>query len=306
MASDTTKKKAGDKTVVDDAGPPTLQPRRSDKAPETDDTGAAGDQKRVVADKSAGRSAEDVVVPPTLQRPGARTHSDRPPASVDAGTVVNLGLAPAAPKIETAPPPTGAQPAGPGTASVDKGGVADGTVYGSAAVPPQQLSRGTQQESQAPIDFTETVIEKAVVVGIQFNQVEPKAHAATHFLDQSTYLLGRSRECDLRLYSGTASRQHATIEHRGDGWYLVPLEDKQVIADGKAVRGEIRLGHGMRLRLGGDEFEVVDPTAPVSSAGPSARNGRGAVLNHILSPLGLSLAVLLAAAAFGVWWVLLR
>jgi pSer/pThr/pTyr-binding forkhead associated (FHA) protein len=276
-------------------------------------------------DKSAGGGAEDVVVPPTLERPGARNHSDRAAASVDEGTVVDLGSAPVAPKFETARPhsettrPGAAPEAAKGSAAggappaelPEKGGVTDGTVFESAAYPPQQLSRGTQTaqpESQAPIDLTETVIETAVVVGIQFNQVEPKEHAAPHFLDQSAYLLGRSRECDLRLYSGTASRQHAKVERRDDGWHVVPLENKQVIADGKVVRGEIRLRHGMRLRLGGDEFEVVDPGVAASSGGDvvAARGRRGArrARDYIFSPLALVGAVLLLAAALGLWWLL--
>ena len=70
-------------------------------------------------------------------------------------------------------------------------------------------------------------------------------------------LLGRERMCNVRFDPASdrvVGRTHARIEVRADGVYLVDLHSANGTfrADGKAVRGEVRLAHGERFQLGGE------------------------------------------------------
>ncbi|HEY2773692.1 MAG TPA: FHA domain-containing protein [Candidatus Binatia bacterium] len=71
-------------------------------------------------------------------------------------------------------------------------------------------------------------------------------------------IIGRALECDLRLFSSSASRQHAKIEKRNEGWVLVPIEGRRVMVDGEFIDAEVLLQPQMRLSLGDDELVVVD------------------------------------------------
>ena len=83
---------------------------------------------------------------------------------------------------------------------------------------------------------------------------------------RDAYLVGRAPTSDLRLYSPTASREHARLIRRGAAWYLTPIEGKTVLANGSLVGEEVRLEHKMRLQLGEDELLVIDEAAAVERA----------------------------------------
>jgi hypothetical protein len=88
--------------------------------------------------------------------------------------------------------------------------------------------------------------------------------------------LGRSSECDLRLHTASASRQHALLRRREDGsWIIEAVADRPLLADGEPVEGECELCEGLALTLGGDRLRCrqveAEAPAPSSSAEPSAR-----------------------------------
>jgi pSer/pThr/pTyr-binding forkhead associated (FHA) protein len=97
---------------------------------------------------------------------------------------------------------------------------------------------------------------------ISLEHVLPPDFAGVERLDKEVAIVGRSLECDVRLYSASASRQHARIEQREDGWYLAPIEGRRVMVDGQIVEDEIELQTGMRLSFGDDELLVVDQEDP--------------------------------------------
>src|SRR6185369_1042549 len=108
---------------------------------------------------------------------------------------------------------------------------------------------------------------------VTLNRLAPAGHAGSVALSGSAHLLGRGPTCDIRLYSPTASREHARLTARSGTWYLAPCEDKEVLANGAVVQGEIRLEHQMHLQLGRDELLVIDPLAVAAPAAAARSAG---------------------------------
>jgi hypothetical protein len=70
--------------------------------------------------------------------------------------------------------------------------------------------------------------------------------------------LGRAEHSDLRLYTASASREHASITGDEAGnWVLTPAEGKSVSIDGDVVSQPIVLEVGMNIVLGGDHLRCV-------------------------------------------------
>jgi FHA domain-containing protein len=209
------------------------------------------------------------------------------------------GVPPVAPKLPSTAPPSGAPAKAP-----------DDTHVGSA---PPQLPRPGTPPSPRPVaptaepaadDGEETVAIAPVTQRAPFSlqRVQPPGHAGVVYLTRDTYLAGRKQGADLPLFSPTASREHARLERRSDGWYVAPLEGKTVIANGSSVHAALRLEHKMRLQIGGDELIFFDESSAVRAA-PSA--------SAAVAPAGASrrwlwvlIACVLAVAGVGLAWLL--
>ncbi|MGN6742232.1 MAG: FHA domain-containing protein, partial [Amnibacterium sp.] len=77
--------------------------------------------------------------------------------------------------------------------------------------------------------------------------------------------IGRSSRSDLVIDRPGVSRDHALVELRGDGWWLVPRDSKNgTLLDGRPVQGPVRLppestlGLGARVKL----KVTVEPLQP--------------------------------------------
>lgn len=129
---------------------------------------------------------------------------------------------------------------------------------------------------------------------------QPAERSESIALDRVSYLLGRLRACDIMLYSPTASREHARIIARSSTWYLQPLPDKVVLADGVRIGGETPLRHRMRLQLGADEFIFIDERAAEGLADQPARNpsqSRTLRLLYAVATLGALAAIVWLAVS---------
>jgi hypothetical protein len=115
-------------------------------------------------------------------------------------------------------------------------------------------------------DVTCNVLLSAESATIRLERILPANREGAAFLEKPLCLVGRALDCNVRLYSRSASRRHAQIERRGTGWYLSPLDGRIVLVDGQPLDGEVTLRHQMRLRFGDDELLVVDPAAPQPGA----------------------------------------
>lgn len=86
--------------------------------------------------------------------------------------------------------------------------------------------------------------------------------------------IGRAERNDLRLYTASASREHAMIAGSTEGsWILTPTEGKSVSVDGYPTEEPVELEVGMNLVFGGDHLRCV-ADAPVFE-GPAAAGGSG-------------------------------
>lgn len=131
-------------------------------------------------------------------------------------------------------------------------------------------------------------------------RVQPAGHTGVVYLTGDTYLMGRKHGADLPLFSPTASREHARLVRRTDGWYLETLAEKAVIANGSLVRTEVRLEHKMRLQIGGDELIFFDETklalsVPAQPAEAPANRSRRWLW------ISIAAAALIALAAVAAW-----
>ena len=67
-------------------------------------------------------------------------------------------------------------------------------------------------------------------------------------------MIGRSKDCDIRLADPNVSRRHAEVRPDGDGYTVVDLDSTNGIeVDGKRVK-ELELQDGARFTLGSTEI----------------------------------------------------
>lgn len=117
--------------------------------------------------------------------------------------------------------------------------------------------------------------------------------------------LGRAESNDIRLYTASASREHAEIAGNEAGeWILTPGEGKTVLIDGDPIVEPIALEVGMNLVMGSDQLRCVteglergEMSAQTSADGleDAAQGGRTR-----LAGIGLSWWLIAAVALAGV------
>lgn len=94
---------------------------------------------------------------------------------------------------------------------------------------------------------------------VRLERVAPAGEAEVIALDRPSLVLGRGHGCDVKLRTPTASREHARIFFKDGRWKIASLERKAFSVDGKRhTGGEVDLCGGMRVKLGDDEFVVID------------------------------------------------
>ena len=115
--------------------------------------------------------------------------------------------------------------------------------------------------------------------------------------------IGRAEHNDLRLYTASASREHAVIAGNEAGeWILTPAEGKSVSIDGTPTEEPVELEVGMNLVFGGDHLrcvteglereEMAAPTAAdgLAAEGAPRRGGRASwIAIGLIAALGIGL-----------------
>ena len=75
-----------------------------------------------------------------------------------------------------------------------------------------------------------------------------------HPITSRSFVIGRSRECDLSVTDGNASRRHAEIVHEGDAYFVVDLGSTNgTELNGRRVTRE-ELTDGDRITLGATDI----------------------------------------------------
>jgi hypothetical protein len=211
-------------------------------------------------------------------------------------------------KMPTLPTPPGAAPAGkPAVPPADRAaGEPVSTPAGSAPPLPPEDATSTRTEVRhdllagAGADAASeagTMRRAGVGSSVRLQRVQPPGRSGSVALDRAQFLLGRLESSDIRLYTATASREHARVANRGGSWFLQPLRSP-VIVNGVAVKEEIKLVHKMHLRLGEDELVFIDDSVAESPevAAADAASGPGRLL--------VVLAVLAGVGGIVLWLVL--
>jgi hypothetical protein len=128
-----------------------------------------------------------------------------------------------------------------------------------------RLVRGPHPEPDAPVSQAvpgATMVYKAPepppAAGEPLPPGEPPAtltiDGERHELPSRPVVLGRSKDCDIRLADPNISRRHAEVRPDGDGFLIVDLDSTNGIeVDGKRVK-VLALTDGARFRLGTTEI----------------------------------------------------
>lgn len=86
-------------------------------------------------------------------------------------------------------------------------------------------------------------------------------HVATaqHFSVPGPVTVGRSRQCEVRLFSHLVSRHHAQLYPERGGWFALDLSSKNgTLVNGNALSDvPVPLAHGDVLSIAGDTFVVT-------------------------------------------------
>ena len=81
-------------------------------------------------------------------------------------------------------------------------------------------------------------------------------------LDSGRLVMGRLPACEVSLNDANASRQHAELVKREDGWWLVDLDSTNgTFVNGSMVK-ERRLAPGDRIQIGSSKLEFVTEQVP--------------------------------------------
>jgi pSer/pThr/pTyr-binding forkhead associated (FHA) protein len=143
--------------------------------------------------------------------------------------------------------------------------------------------------------------QREVVPPARFQRLQPPGRSDIVTLNRTHYLMGRLPSCDLRLFSQTASREHARLTARDGRWYLTPVPGKLVLVNGSPVKEEVPLTHKMRLQLGGDELLFLDESGARVAEGDEAPQGG---MTELVDKRWLWAVIGLLAVAVVLWWVL--
>lgn len=89
--------------------------------------------------------------------------------------------------------------------------------------------------------------------------IEPQAASVTvdgtqHQLDKPVVVIGRSKECDIRVADANVSRRHAEIRQEGSTFWIVDLDSTNgVLVNGRALK-RAKLDDEDRITLGSTEL----------------------------------------------------
>jgi hypothetical protein len=131
----------------------------------------------------------------------------------------------------------------------------------------------------------------------ELQRLSPLQHRGERLLldaGQTRQQVGRSRRCAIRLYSSSASREHAELVLSAEGeWLLSPSPGRTVLADGGPIEGACELCEGLQLAFGDDRFRVQTPHPDTAAVAEPVGWGFALSRGALLGILGLLVGCLL-------------
>jgi pSer/pThr/pTyr-binding forkhead associated (FHA) protein len=105
--------------------------------------------------------------------------------------------------------------------------------------------------SRAPV---ETQAVSPQELGVERELVTLTFDGSEHAVEQRSVVLGRSRECDVRVDDPNVSRRHAEVRQEGATYWLVDLDSTNgTELNGRRV-SRAKLADGDTITLGGTEI----------------------------------------------------
>ena len=120
-------------------------------------------------------------------------------------------------------------------------------------VPPAPAEAGHTMiyRSRAPVETQAVAPEE---LGVEREVVTLTVNGSRHDVEQRSVVLGRSRECDLRVDDPNVSRRHAEVRQEGATYWLVDLDSTNgTELNGRRV-SRAKLADGDTITLGGTEI----------------------------------------------------
>jgi hypothetical protein len=205
---------------------------------------------------------------PPRPAPAGAPPAAAPPAPSDAGerTRVVGSAPPGAPRPSASGAPGAAPPAPAGQGPT-----------GTVAVPREAAPVATKEDvtvdplrGRAASDEERTVIlPRKTASTLRLKRVAPSSQAEMLTLERPNLVLGRGHGCDVKLFTPTASREHARIWFEDGQWKIAAMERKSLYVDGvRQAQREVRLRNGMKLRLGDDELVVAEAGGAAADEAP--------------------------------------
>ena len=137
-------------------------------------------------------------------------------------------------------------------------GIATRTVEPAGGVPPAEVPPPPAQSGQTMIYRSRAPVETQAVsaqeLGVERELVTLTVDGSEHAVEQRSVVLGRSRECDVRVDDPNVSRRHAEVRQEGATYWLVDLDS----TNGTELNGRrvtrAKLADGDTITLGGTEI----------------------------------------------------
>jgi hypothetical protein len=166
--------------------------------------------------------------------------------------VGEFGIATRVAQPEDGVPPLPAPAAAPAARSVSIPAVAAPAPVPAAPAPPEPAPSTTMiypsrvvEEQAAPGEIPPPAAPELVTVTLG---------GQAHPITSRSFVIGRSRECDLRVSDGNASRRHAEITREGDSFVLVDLGSTNgTELNGRRISRE-ELANGDRITIGATDL----------------------------------------------------
>jgi hypothetical protein len=184
--------------------------------------------------------------------PGAKTSH---PALDSADTTARVKIAP--PKA----PPSQPQSPPPSAARAERAVASEPAPAERDEPPDNDTTETVVAVSAADAGSSRGLAPSSSLIPMLLERIEPSLGRGERMrLDASHWRLsiGRAEESDVRLYTVSASREHAVIAGNDAGqWVLTLAPGKAALIDGDPVSGTIELEVGMNIILGQDHLRCV-------------------------------------------------
>jgi hypothetical protein len=91
-------------------------------------------------------------------------------------------------------------------------------------------------------------------LGVERELVTLDADGTQHAVDKRTVLIGRSKDCDIRLADPNVSRRHAEVRQEGTTYWIVDLDSTNGVSVNGRPQKRAKLEHEDRITLGSTEL----------------------------------------------------